>query len=182
MIEYPTQHDEFLMWVGFCITAWARTEERLFEICKLCLQAREDRVAVVYYRTPTVDARLKLTDELVRTAIPGRRKMSGEHDHPDLVVWDKLNKDIAALLATRRRIAHHPVRTRSGRSEDRSFWYLKRSSWLEIYTSEGERLRTGTDDAKPLKKDDLVSHCHKVQEVTRRAAQFCRNVLPKHVG
>jgi len=182
MVEYPTQHDDFLMWVGFCITAWARTEERLFKICETCLQARKDRVAVVYYRTPTIDARIKLIDELVRTVLPKSQKKNGGHDHPDLVEWNRLRKDMVDLLGARSRIAHHPVRAQSARGQNRAFWYLEKSSWFEIYASDAERLRTGRDDAKPLKQDDLVSHCHMVHEITRRAAKFSKDVLPKHVG
>jgi hypothetical protein len=178
--SYPTQHDEFLMWVGFCITAWARVEEQLFKICEACIQARRDRVAIVYYLSPSINTRLKLVDELVRTVLPKREKTSGAHDHSDLVLWDTLRKDIGALLGTRRRIAHHPVRARSGHSEDRPFWFLEESSWLEIYESETERLRTGHDTAKPLKQDDLVDHVRDVHAVGTRAANFCRSVLPKH--
>ncbi len=56
--------DEFFTWLGKCITAWAQVEEHLFEICVHSLGATRHRVAIVYYRTPTLRARLDLTDEL----------------------------------------------------------------------------------------------------------------------
>ena len=55
--------DEFFTWLGKCITAWAQVEEHLFEICVHSLGATRHRVAIVYYRTPTLDARLQLTNE-----------------------------------------------------------------------------------------------------------------------
>ena len=180
MVDYPTQHDDFLMWVGFCITAWAKVEEHLFKICETCLRAREDRVAIVYYRTPTIDSRLKLVDELIRTALPKPARKRGGHDHPDLKVWNSLRKDIEGLLSTRSRIAHHPVRAR-GKTEDRPFWFLDETTWLEIYVSEAERLRTGREDTSPLTKDDLVYHCGEVHDVSKRAGEIWRSVLPKHV-
>lgn len=67
-----TPTEEFLMWIGTCITAWAKVEEQLFGICEHCLGARTDRAAIVYYRTPTIDSRVLLVDELVRTVLPKR--------------------------------------------------------------------------------------------------------------
>jgi hypothetical protein len=183
MSDYPKQHDEFMTLLGFCITAWAKIEEQLFKICELCLGARPDRVAIVYYRTPTVDARMKLVDELVGTALP--TKTPGEHDHPDVITWSSIVKDAGALLHIRRRIAHHPVRAKinlpPGTYKPKAFWYLEPNSWLEIYESETERLRTGKE-LQPLKTDDLKKHAKALTEVGNRFAQFRKDVLPKHVG
>jgi hypothetical protein len=176
-LTYPTHHDEFMMWLGFCITGWAKVEEQLFAICQRCLGARQDRVAIIYCRTPTLDARMNLIDELLRTMLPVTKP--GDQDHPDLAAWNALRKDTKALLPFRNRLAHHPVRARSGHEGER-LWFLAPTAWLEIYVSEAERLRTGSVDAKPLKTDDLTDHVHAVQKITRRFASFVRGVLPKH--
>ena len=57
-------------WVGYCITPWADVEEHLFEICGKALACAKERAAIIYYKTPTVDARLSLTDELARSVLP----------------------------------------------------------------------------------------------------------------
>jgi hypothetical protein len=190
-------NDEFLMWIGLCITAWAKVEEYLFAVCEECLGTRTDRAAIVYYRTPTIDARIKLIDELVRTRLPTRERKSGGHDHPDLKEWDDLRKDTLALLSTRRRIAHHPVKARTEMEQamivteagealvteaGEALVALKEKTWLEIYSSEAERLRPGTGEVSPLKFDHLVQHCSSVQEIARRTAEFLRKTLPKHSG
>jgi hypothetical protein len=98
----------FLMHPGYCISTWAEVEQKLFEICWKALQSPREQAAIVYYRTPTLDARLTLTDELLRHVLPKRERPNGGHDHPDVMAWDALDKEITELLPTRNRLAHHP--------------------------------------------------------------------------
>ena len=171
--------NEFLMWIGHCITAWAKFEEHLFSVCRACLGARLDRAAIVYYRTPALDSRIKLVHELVCTVLPKPPKKSGAHPHPDLKQWNDLRNEITDLLAIRRRIAHHPVRATSAIEEKDQALFER--TWLEIYMSENERLRSDSKDTEPLKYDDLVNHVTSVHDVTRRTSQFWRGILPKHL-
>jgi hypothetical protein len=68
-IPLPTkEYDEFYKWVGICIKVWAAVEDRMFELCGLVLKADPRHVSIIYYRTPTIDARLTLTSDLVETA------------------------------------------------------------------------------------------------------------------
>ena len=90
--------DEFFTWLGKCIIAWAQVEEHLFEICVHSLGGTRHRVAIVYYRTPTLNGRLELTNELARTILPARDPPAGGRDHPDTKKWDELRKQISALL------------------------------------------------------------------------------------
>ena len=71
----PTkEHDDFYKWIGICIKAWARVEERLFQICKTILCCETVYVSIIYYRTPTIDARLSLTAGFVATLFPAKKQ------------------------------------------------------------------------------------------------------------
>ena len=59
--------DEFNKAIGQCITQWALVEEELFQICWRVLQCALEHAAIIYYRTPNLDARLSLASELVES-------------------------------------------------------------------------------------------------------------------
>jgi hypothetical protein len=59
-------HDEFHLMAGQCISQWAFTDSILFLICQRVLGCSTEHAAIVYYRTPTLDARLTLTSDLNR--------------------------------------------------------------------------------------------------------------------
>ena len=176
---------QFFYYVGQCITSWAKVEEHLFEICTSCLGANRKQVAIIYYRTPTIDSRLQLVDELIRTILPQRESRDGAHDHPDVVVWDKLRKEIGAEFPTRNHIAHHPVSERNlakelnithpGAAQD-----LFDFSWYEIYVSEAERLRGRHENAKPLSVPDLANHRVTIEALTTKLEIFRSSVLAKY--
>jgi hypothetical protein len=63
-IDSVEQQKEFYWLLGIEITIWAQLEEQLFNMCAQVLKAARHHVAIVYYRTPTLDARLTLVDEL----------------------------------------------------------------------------------------------------------------------
>ena len=61
----------------------------------------------MYYRTPTLDARLSLASDLIRSVIP-RPSRAGEHPHADQKTWNDIDKEFRDLLSVRNRIAHEP--------------------------------------------------------------------------
>ena len=179
--------DEFFTWLGKCITAWAQVEEHLFEICVHSLRATKHRVAIVYYRTPTLDSRLQLTNELVRTVLPARDPPSGGHDHPDTKKWDDLRGQIIGLLPVRNRMAHHPVTYKDlglpvlGLSTPGPGFALPViGSWYESYVSEAEKLRGKHEDIKPLTAPDLSQHRVSVEIVIKQLDLFRARVLSKY--
>ena len=103
---------QFHMMVGFCIAEWARIDDHLFNIFHQCVGAPLKQCAIIYYRTPGLDLRLGLTDEIVKSVLPVPARKSGGQSHPLVKEWASLQKDIRELLTTRRRIAHHPVTVR----------------------------------------------------------------------
>lgn len=179
--------DEFHMWIGKCITAWAKVEEHLFDICVKSLGTTQQKAAIVYFRTPTLDTRLKLVDELVRTVLPKRERKDGGHDHEDVKTWNKFRKQIGEILPVRNRLAHHPVFQKaigplpppiysSAAATD-----LFTFSWFESYMSEPEQLRESDKELKPLMTGDLSSHRIETELVITNLEIFRRHVLSKYV-
>ena len=105
--------DEFHMHIGYCVAAWARIEDELFRICRACLKCPAEQVAIVYYRTPTIDARIQLLDELLSTVFPKPARISGGHRHEAIKRWEKISGKLTELLRMRNRLAHHPVAVRT---------------------------------------------------------------------
>jgi hypothetical protein len=103
--SYPP--DEFYEWVGKCIKEWASIEALLYMVYATVLDAHPTQLAIIFYRTPTLDARLSLIDELVTAALPQRKQ--GGKKHADAIEWAKLLKDIRSLLKTRNLLAYAPV-------------------------------------------------------------------------
>ncbi len=169
--------DEFHMWIGYCISSWARVEERLFEVCWAALSCPKERAAIVYYRTPTLDARLKLTDKLVRSALPKPARKSGGHLHRHVSIWEALKREITSQLQTRSRIAHQPVgiwQTPVPMDNDEDEFLL--TSYL-LFMSENEVLRGRTASPHALDVTHLVDHNYAVTRLAGELGIFCRDAF-----
>jgi hypothetical protein len=163
---------EFHMYVGFCITAWAKVEEHLFDTCQSVLNTSRKNAAIIYYKTPSINARISLIDELVRAALPPPR--NGEQHHPDLIRWKDINKGLTDLLKVRRQIAHQPVQVKYRIRSDNPayadappgtpipFEHVQLIPSFQLFMSVDEQLRGKSDGAKPLKTDDLSIHATQV--------------------
>jgi hypothetical protein len=148
--------DEFFLMVGNCITEWARVEDALFNICWRCLGGSKETAAIVYYRTPSIDVRMSLTDELVKSVLPKRARKSGGHDHSDVKLWNDIETDFRDLQQPRNQIAHHPVTVQQRRfSANDAVGTPIFESWFEIYVSQAEQLRERSTRFKPMRVDDL---------------------------
>jgi len=165
--------------IGQCIAAWARADDELFGIFRDCLGPYEQS-AIIYYRTPGLDQRFSLTDELVRSVLPKRVKKSGGHDHPSVTAWNKAKDGYQELLAVRRRIAHHPVTIRWRPFAVGDPINTPPPSWFEIYISQHEQLREKSADIPPLRIEDLRKHLAAVERLRERLHHFYHDVLIKH--
>ncbi len=187
--------DEFFHMIGSCIVEWSSVEDRLFFICTLCLGCTKERGAIVYYKTPTIEARRTLADELVRTVLPKRARASGGHDHVDLVAWTDLFQRIRKLLEVRNKIAHHPVRprfkppNRSAVLNSAAFNTVAFNepgeigdSWFELYPGPNELARGKSYSATPLKISDLKEHLLAVNALSTDLNVFLLGTLAKHVA
>jgi hypothetical protein len=176
-LPYQIRSDEFYMMMGQCIAAWAQVDDELFRIFRDCIGPYEQS-AIIYYRTPGLDVRLGLTDEIVKSVMPKPERISGGHDHPDVVAWKAAIVDFRNLLAIRRRIAHHPIAIRyepfqAGISRVGEM----PPSWFEIYVSQHEQLRSGEMPALDI--DDLKEHLLAVTLLRDRLHHFFDDVLTK---
>ncbi len=177
------ERNEFYRWIGHCITAWADLEDRLFEILWRVLSCPQVRAAIVYYKTPSLEARLTLTDELVRSTLP--KTKSGDQPHADLKAWNSIRVDIGNELSVRRRIAHQPVRTgkvtipisdKEGFPSD-----LLEFSYYEIYVSENEALRGKPADPDTLTIHEIMNHEETVKSLAARLRAFNIDVLATRI-
>jgi len=172
--------DEFHMIMGYCIAAWARVDDELFRIFQDCM-ANTDQSAVIYYRTPGLDIRLKMVGEVVVTTLLPSWERPGKRD-PRVKEWNAIAKKFGDLLAVRRRIAHHPVMPRQ---EPRRFGMRfgeAAPSWYEIYVSQHERLRDSAAKLPPLLVNDLRQHRADVGLLADRLSRYFHDMLTKPPG
>jgi hypothetical protein len=103
-----------------------------------------------------------------------------------MIPWRELVNAITEELSTRRRIAHQPVRHNKNIIELKANPNFPRTnmltlSWLEIYTSENEEMRS-KGSASPLNQVVLTDHYNSIQELSMRLAQFGSGIFQRHVG
>ncbi len=174
--------DQFHMMMGYCIAEWARVEDNLFAICHAALSCPKQQAAVVYYRTPQLDARFSLVDELVRLVLP--KHISGQPMHDDLKHWDAILKKFRTLTPMRNKVAHHPVAPRSASEfySDVSYIDVPPECWFEIYEGANEQLRGRSNTPIALKLKDLQEHSVKVSEASTSLYKFFHRRLATHLA
>jgi hypothetical protein len=52
----PQSFHEFYEWIGHCITQWSAVENELFRICFFVINCNYGSAAIIYYRTPAIEA------------------------------------------------------------------------------------------------------------------------------
>jgi hypothetical protein len=171
--------DEFHTQIGYCITEWAVVDNELFRIFQDCLGGPIEQAAIAYYRTPALDLRFGLTDEIVQSALPKKTRKSGGHDHPSIKVWKVATADFKKLLAIRRRIAHHPVMEKVDPPSTTFGPEGPPRSWFEIYVGQHEQLRSKSADLPALAIDDLNEHWRAVYALSDKLRHFYQDVLIK---
>jgi hypothetical protein len=166
------EEKEFYYQVGNAITDWAQVDGRLFSICVSVLKASVQHVAIIYYRTNTLGARLTLVDELLRTVLPKKDHPDGGHDHPITAEWKRLYTDIDSALNTRNQLAHSPVSqvAEIDHRPDGTFG-ITDVSWTS-YRSNAEQSRGRSGDKKELRTEDVKSHVQLVSDLWTRVRAF----------
>lgn len=159
------RQDEFYLLIGYCIAGWAHVDEALFQVFAQCVSPYE-QAAIIYYRTPGLDVRLKLTDELVRSLLPKRERKSGGHDHEYVKSWKEIFDTIDKLLGTRRLIAHQRVEMKQ--IENMLLLFVRPDLFgddlYRIYANPHERIRAKESDATPLMLSDLKNHIRDIND------------------
>ena len=165
--------NEFHMIAGQCVSEWAAADEFLFLLCHFILRGMVEHSAIVYYRTPSLDARVSLATELVGSVIP--RTAEGR-PHDDQETWTKLAKEFRAQLSIRNRIAHEAISPifRVVPEEEIGAWRITVSGF-ELYARQLERAR-GRPEKPPLRIDELRQHLVATARIAARIDQFTREI------
>lgn len=174
--------DEFHKHLGYGVAAWAQVDEVLFKIFQRCVGPWQ-QCAIIYYRTPGLDVRLNLVDEIVRAILPKPEKPSGAHPHPDVKVWHLAKSSFSDLLGTRRRIAHQQVAASVYITGDYpSIEEFSARLSIEVSPSYQERLRGRDSDVTAAGIDvaGLKKHRIDVEALARRLSDFLQNELQKY--
>jgi hypothetical protein len=183
---------EFYMYVGLCITAWAKVDEEIFDVLVDVLGTTRELSSIIYYRITTIAGRLGLVDELVTSVLPKPERKNGGHTHQLTVEWTKTKKTIEDLFSTRTQIAHHPVDNQitlryktNGElvppDQPVSLGDATFENSYSIYVSQSERLRGRHDHIKPLTADALSLHCQAVQAAATKLMNFRAGPLARHL-
>lgn len=180
---YKIESDRFHKALGYCIAKWADIEDQLFRLCWTALRAPPEQSSIVYYRTPSVDARLTLITELIGTVFP-KDEEHADLKHEAINSWGELAKDIRSLLKTRNRLAHHPV-------NGRPFHYAiddgdeistpEMATIFHSYVGQYERWRGKKADAG-ISYADLDRYYPKLCDIQRRLDRYFHLFLKRRVG
>lgn len=182
--ELQKRGEELMLMFGSCVTEWAAIDSDLFHIRWECLDCSKERAAIVYFRTPAIEARRTLTNDLLVTVLPKRERPNGGKDHPAVITWLEIMKGLAKLLRIRNRIAHQPVShkieyARAGTARAGDLLWV---SWFESHASQHERSKVRqAGENRSLKLSDLEDHLLSVGKLSGEIFQCRLEVLPKQL-
>jgi hypothetical protein len=163
-------HEEMEMWVGRYIAHWAYIDEKLFDICLIALGAKQQQTAIVFYKTPTLDARLSLVGELLEAFLP--IKPPGEPD-PLRKTWDNLSKRVRKYLPFRNALAHHPITEITIYDTDKDGAHKR---MLSVRPGIRQRYRGKAGKADRVDADDLPGHLEDIIDLDLKLRMFERQL------
>ena len=166
--------DEFMRLLGMCITEWAQIEEELFEVCHIILKTTQEHTAIIYYRTPTIDSRIQLANELVTTVFPPPK--SGDHPPVQKKTWAGICSEFKRLLPERNLLAHGKVGPTI--TDVNGDWL--RDVKYEAFPHPHEKMR-GKPTKKPMTAEDLKDHISGAAHLWSALRNF-RLELSEHVA
>jgi hypothetical protein len=158
--------------LGRCIAEWAFVDEQLFLIFRDCIGLHEQS-AIIYYRTPGLDLRLTLTNEIVISVLPHQESKDGGHDHETVKAWREITKNFRDLLPVRRRLAHHPVDWKG----DELIGSHGLGISLQVHVGKHEIFRENSSVLSPLTIADLRKHLSSVKRLGNFLNDYSRDVL-----
>ena len=152
------------MWVGLCLTRWGLLDEIVFKIFHEILHTETKLAAIIYYKSPSLDTRLNLCDELVAAAFP---YLAGKPKPQIIRMWNGIREALRKLTPVRNALAHHNVGSMSEiqmvQQEDKIFRAKGSTTRMEIRLNQYQRLRDGNNLVKLVKDEELPSHYDSVQ-------------------
>jgi hypothetical protein len=185
MVTPPTLDDlgqEFMTYIGMCITEWASVEDEIFEVFQKVLGTSHKHTAILFYSAPTLESRLTLCSELLTTVFPQPPKKDGGHIHADQKAWERLCEDMRAEMKIRNRLAHSPVMPylRSGQNWLRAVARGEAIAF-RLYTPLQKKNRARHAKEEPLEIGALKVHLANVA-ILATAVREWRRVLPAHIA
>ncbi len=161
--------------IGRCISEWAAIEETLFDIFCIVLGTEAVLASVVFYKTPTLDGRITLTNDLIDAIFPTR---AGGKPHPLVKEWKAIRQCHVDIVPYRNLMAHHPVdEVGSGSfqiSDLRSVYDLYGLSFhprtFKVETSKSDQLRKRT--VRSISDSEMSRYLPKVQALHGRLEAF----------
>jgi hypothetical protein len=155
--------------VGRCIKIWAGVESYLFDICVEVLGAPPDVAGVVFFRTPTIDAKLTLVSDLFLTRFLPNGLGSGEHPPKILSDWESIATDLQGRLSARNLAAHSPVSyTHTGEIEKLSGEWVHHYIWqIREHSADASRPKKGKvrreTKRREVDADALFAHVEEIR-------------------
>jgi hypothetical protein len=192
----PTSNDAaaFYEAVGRAIAAWAHVDEALFQVFVQSMNGPYRQCSIIYYKSPGLDPRLSMVDEIVRSILPAT--LPGKPKHETVKSWSDIKGEMLDLLPVRRRIAHHSVQHRSigaaaglgsVSSTPPTETGLATTGFMvtagfSVYMGLPERARGRSIDQQGLGIEELRRHQDEVVRLAGRLVHFAVSTLPPFVA
>jgi hypothetical protein len=184
---------EFYEAVGRSIAGWARVDEALFNVFVQSMNGPYRQCSIIYYRSPGLDVRLGMVDEIVVSLLP--TTAPGGPKHEALKIWSTIKNEMLRLLPVRRRIAHHSVQHRtvhgiglaSGPSTPLAPTGLATGGLMVtagfgVYMGLPERARGRNAHQEPLGIEELRKHQDEVEQLAMHLIHFGQSTLPSYAA
>jgi hypothetical protein len=176
-----SERDDHLLALGRAVAEWANVEERLYGLVLLVLGCDPRHGAIIFYRTPTLEQRLQLLDDLLKTVFPQPSDNPGAHDHPDYRDWCNLMSDLRREMPIRNRLAHQPVGLWADvYQHDESKEITIGPLLIGTSNSHAEALKKGKSDI-PLRLEDIDAHTKRVMAFPERLLSFGAGPLARRL-
>jgi hypothetical protein len=171
MTSVDPERDAHLLEIGRAITEWAAIQDQLYSIVLTVLRCAPRHAAIVFFRTPSIESRITLTDDLLKTVFPQTSEKPGSKPHPGYVVWMNIQADLRDETPIRNSLAHHPVDLVIDVWEHKTTGELSFSGTRPAtMMSLSETLRKGS--RQPLTIEDIEAHIARVSAFAPRLLEF----------
>lgn len=169
---------EFYQLIGQCIKAWATVEDKLFDICEMLLKTDRHFVSVIFFRSPTISARLELTNDLLEIRFPKIRVGNQDKDQPVIVEWRRVKRLIGDLLPARNSLAHDPVIMNIyGKDQDDGHRLTGLASTHSFETSPSAKERMRGRSVKQVRDTELDQLLQRTNTLSNELQKFIENDL-----
>jgi hypothetical protein len=164
MIRKPylsAKEKELLLWIGICVTEWARVEHLLFRLTVDVLGTGPNRAAIVFRRHSTLGARIVLIDELVKSVLETTDPIQkNAHKSGIALSWDAICRDLYKHMELRNHLAHWPKVT-------------NKNGDPVLYFSPSEILHKGkSNPEEEVDAEKMSLHYELVEQIQRKLKLF----------